>query len=61
MWREFGKPYDAQISLLEERRLIAKAKRGSRKCLNEIVLWHMGFVVFRLIDLCPAPPTARVV
>ena len=36
------------ISLHEERRLIAKAKRGSKKCANEIVLRHMGFVAFRL-------------
>lgn len=36
------------ISLHEERRLIAKAKRGSKKCANEIVLRHIGFVAFRL-------------
>src|SRR5580698_10015461 len=40
--------YFTKISLLEERQLIAKAKRGSRKCSNEIVLRHMGFVAFRL-------------
>jgi hypothetical protein len=36
------------LSLKEERRLIAKAKRGSKECANEIVLRHVGFVVFRL-------------
>jgi DNA-directed RNA polymerase specialized sigma subunit len=36
------------LSLLEERCLIAKAKRGSRKCANEIILRHLEFIVFRL-------------
>ena len=33
---------------MEERRLIAKAKRGSKKCANEIVMRHIGFVAYRL-------------
>jgi len=32
----------------EERALIAKAKKGSRKSRDEIVLRHIGFVIFRL-------------
>ena len=36
-----------KISLREERRLIAKAKRGSHESANEIVLRHMGFVSYR--------------
>lgn len=37
-----------KISLQEERRLIAKAKRGSSKAAEELVLRHTGFVIFRI-------------
>ena len=37
-----------RLPLDQERKLIARAKRGSRKCRDEIVLRHVGFVIFRL-------------
>jgi DNA-directed RNA polymerase specialized sigma subunit len=37
-----------KITLLEERRLILKAKKGSKKCEDEIVLRHVGFLIFRI-------------
>ena len=37
-----------KISLLEERRLIAKAKKGSKKEIDELVLRHLGFIIFRI-------------
>ncbi len=37
-----------RISLFEERRLIAKAKKGSKKEIEELVLRHIRFVVFRI-------------
>jgi len=36
------------ITLVKERRLIARAKKGSRQCADEIVLRHLGFVAFRM-------------
>jgi len=36
------------ISLCEERRLIAKVKRGSNKELEELVLRHLSFIIFRI-------------
>lgn len=50
MWGTYGdlaRRYP-KISLEAERGLIAKAKRGSRKCRDEIVLRHIGFIIFRL-------------
>lgn len=50
MWkayREIARRYP-RISLSEERRLIAKAKRGSNESFQELVLRHIGFVIFRL-------------
>jgi len=41
-------PKYPRISLLEERRLIAKAKKGSKKEIEELVLRHVGFVIFRI-------------
>ena len=41
-------PKYPKISLCEERRLIAKAKKGSKKEIEEIVLRHIGFVIFRI-------------
>ncbi len=37
-----------KIPLSEERLLIAKAKKGSRKSTEEIILRHIGFVIFRI-------------
>src|SRR5271167_4076827 len=50
MWGTYGElalRY-TKIPLDEERALIAKAQRGSRKSRNEIVQRHIGFVIFRL-------------
>lgn len=33
---------------MEERRLIALAQSGSNQCADEVVLRHIGFVLFRL-------------
>jgi hypothetical protein len=37
-----------RLSFHQERRLIAKAQRGSADCANRLVLSHVGFVMFRL-------------
>lgn len=37
-----------RISLIEERRLIAKAKKGSKKEIEVLVLRHISFVIFRI-------------
>ena len=37
-----------KISLSEERHLIEQAKKGSQKSTEEIVLRHIGFVIFRI-------------
>jgi len=37
-----------KLSLPEERSLIQKAQRGSRKSREELVLRHVGFVIFRI-------------
>ncbi len=37
-----------KIPLPEERRLIALAQKGSKKSAEEIVLRHIGFVIFRI-------------
>jgi DNA-directed RNA polymerase specialized sigma subunit len=37
-----------KISLSEERRLILKAQKGSKKSKDEIVLRHVGFLIFRI-------------
>ncbi|MBF0571145.1 MAG: hypothetical protein HQL12_04670 [Candidatus Omnitrophica bacterium] len=41
-------PKYPRISLLEERRLIAKAKKGSKKEIEELILRHTKFVIFRI-------------
>ena len=38
----------SKISLQEERRLIRKAKKDSKKEADELVLRHIGFVIFRI-------------
>jgi hypothetical protein len=37
-----------KLSLIEERRLIRRAKRGSQKDIEELVLRHVGFIAFRI-------------
>ena len=37
-----------KISLQEDRRLIRKAKKGSKQAADELVLRHIGFVIFRI-------------
>ncbi|MFH2069265.1 MAG: hypothetical protein ABII89_07400 [Candidatus Omnitrophota bacterium] len=37
-----------KISLFEERRLISKAQKGSKKNKDEIILRHIGFLIFRI-------------
>jgi len=37
-----------KISLSEERRLIYKAQKGSRKSKDELVLRHISFLIFRI-------------
>ena len=37
-----------KISLQEERRLIRLAKRGSKEQVEELVLRHIGFVIYRI-------------
>lgn len=37
-----------KIPLSEERRLISKAQKGSRKSKNELVLHHISFLIFRI-------------
>ena len=37
-----------KLSLSEERHLISKAQKGSKKSKDEIVLRHIGFLIFRI-------------
>jgi len=37
-----------RIALQEERRLIREAKKGSKQAAEELVLRHIGFVIFRI-------------
>jgi DNA-directed RNA polymerase specialized sigma subunit len=37
-----------KITLSEERYLIRKAQKGSKKCKDELVLRHVGFLIFRI-------------
>ena len=50
MWKAYHKILKeyGKIPIAEERRLIAKAQKGSKKCIEEIVLRHIGFVIFRI-------------
>ena len=41
-------PRYPKLSLAEERRLIAKAKRGCKAETEELVLRHVGFIIFRI-------------
>ncbi len=50
MWKAYSsiiRKYP-RISLKEERRLIAQAKKGSKSKADELVLRHIGFVIFRI-------------
>ena len=50
MWCDLCRslPQFPRLSLLEERRLIARAKQGSKREIDEIVLRHVDFVAFRI-------------
>ena len=41
-------PKYSRISLREERRLIAKAKKGSKKETEELILRHLSFILYRI-------------
>jgi DNA-directed RNA polymerase specialized sigma subunit len=50
MWKTYRhiiKRYP-RISLSEERRLIHKAQKGSKKSKDELVLRHISFLIFRI-------------
>jgi DNA-directed RNA polymerase specialized sigma subunit len=40
-----------RISLSEERKLILKAQKGSKKSKDELVLRHVGFLIFRIYKI----------
>ena len=50
MWKSYRNIIQdyPKISLPEERRLISKAQKGSKKSKDEIVLRHIGFLIFRI-------------
>ena len=50
MWETYrqGLRKYPSISLEQERYLIAKAKKGSKEEAEELVLRHIGFVIFRI-------------
>lgn len=52
-------PKRPPLSLTEERCLIARAKRGHRAEADEIVLRHIGFVIFRIHKRAFPPYAAR--
>jgi hypothetical protein len=41
-------PKRSPLSLTEERRLIAMAKRGCKAETEELILRHVGFIIFRI-------------
>ena len=50
MWksyRDIMRQYP-KLSLSEERHLISKAQKGSKKSKDEIILRHIGFLIFRI-------------
>jgi len=50
MWEEYrctARKYP-KLSLSEERHLISKAQKGSKKSKEELILRHVGFVIFRI-------------
>ena len=52
-------PKGPALSLKEERRLIAKAKKGYQAETEELVLRYVGFIVFRLHKKVFPPYVAR--
>lgn len=50
MWKSYQQIVSkyTKITLFEERLLIAKAQKGSKKSTEEIVMRHIGFVIFRI-------------
>ena len=50
MWESYShiKRCYPKITLSEERRLILKAQKGSKKAKDELVLRHVSFLVFRI-------------
>jgi DNA-directed RNA polymerase specialized sigma subunit len=53
MWKSYGgivRRYP-KISLSEERQLILKAQKGSKKSKDELVLRHVGFLIFRIYKI----------
>ena len=53
MWKSYKyiiKRYP-KISLSEERQLILKAQKGSKKSKDELVLRHVGFLIFRIYKI----------
>ncbi len=50
MWKSYShvmRRYP-KITLSEERRLILRAQRGSKRSREELILRHVGFVIFRI-------------
>jgi DNA-directed RNA polymerase specialized sigma subunit len=50
MWKSYrniARRYP-KLSLSEERHLILKAQKGSKKSKDEIILRHVGFLIFRI-------------
>lgn len=50
MWKSYSyvmRRYP-KITLFEERRLILRAQRGSKRSREELILRHVGFVIFRI-------------
>jgi DNA-directed RNA polymerase specialized sigma subunit len=53
MWKSYGgivRRYP-KISLSEERQLILRAQKGSKKSKDELVLRHLGFLIFRIYKI----------
>lgn len=50
MWKYYKHiiRYYPKIPLSEERRLISKAQKGSKKSKDELVLRHVSFLIFRI-------------
>ena len=50
MWKNYRSILQKypKLSLQEERRLIAKAKKGAQKEIEELVLRHVGFIIYRI-------------
>lgn len=50
MWKAYSHiiRHFPRVSLAEERSLISKAQKGSKKSKDELVLRHVGFLIFRI-------------